>query len=914
MLIACRKQPRKEGRTEWVRPSQAASDFLATLRVPAGVANDAALLAGQAAAAVGAGTDDRQFAGIRQAALDQVVLGHGPGNTIRDGEDGTGPDARRMAVLYASELVDHLGRVGAVGEGHRDHTPQGVRERGGRPAGLAEDDEALPRPELVVVHRDVHGAVAGPDLLGHASERAWPAVARLGERGEGLPLALRGRRRDGRRRRCFGRGRRHGRLLPAGLARGQSLRVARAVPVDRYALATRGEGLAVGVLHVFDARLVGQVDGLGDTHRRVLLERRLHPDVPLARDVVRSDPYAAHVVGDILDVTHGAVLGDLLHQPLGIETPLFSELDELGVYVGHLHIGLTPHERHGEERLDAARATGDHGDRTRRGDGGDGRVPDTVASSLVARALEVGHDTALVGEGPALLPGLVVHELHHPLGEGEALVGVVGYAELDQEVGEAHDPEPDAPVAPAHPVDLVQRVVVLLDHVVQEAYGGMYRLPQLVPVDLTRLLYIEALQVDRTQIARVIRRQMRLATRIRALDLELRRRVVGVDLVYKHDARLAVEPRPLHYSAEEIPRPHGLDDFAVTRVPELEVRIGLHSLHELVRDGDGDVEVVDLVVVALAVDELLDIGVVHPEDAHVGPPPGAALLDLVRRSIINRHERNRPARHTHRGLDQVVLGTQAREPEARAPTALVNNGLVLEGVVDAVYGVLDRQHEARAELLQLPACVHEGRRVGHELPGEHHLEEPLLRLLVEPLGLLALLEAELTLGNVRRDPPEHLDGLLDRLALLVFLEVALFENGERVICEFYICKPVAVYFHAHPPYFTACFFYSITKFARVTPERRPRYLPAAAHPRAGEAHELGAELVHVRILPVHGGEPQVRHHVQPPEPHQHHVPETPRGHLVPTPLTQLGLDLIDDRLHLLVRNLLLGTRLRQTGP
>src|SRR5215213_4968408 len=100
----------------------------------------------------------------------------------------------------------------------------------------------------------------------------------------------------------------------------------------------------------------------------------------------------------------------------------------------------------------------------------------------------------------------------------------------------------------------------------------------------------------------------------------------------------------------------------------------------------------------------------------------------------------------------------------------------------------------------------------------------------------------------------------------------------------------------------------------ASPGRGPRYLPAVAHPGAGEAHEFGAELVHVRVLPVHGGEPQVRDHVHPPEPHQHHVPETPRGHLVPAPLAQLGLDLIDDQLDLLVRNLLLGTRLRQPGP
>src|SRR5829696_4118970 len=79
------------------------------------------------------------------------------------------------------------------------------------------------------------------------------------------------------------------------------------------------------------------------------------------------------------------------------------------------------------------------------------------------------------------------------------------------------------------------------------------------------------------------------------------------------------------------------------------------------------------------------------------------------------------------------------------------------------------------------------------------------------------------------------------------------------------------------------------------PARGRQCLPAAAQPGAGETHELGAELVHVRVLPVYGGEPQVRDHVHSPEPHQHHVPETPRGHLVPPPVAQLGFDLVDDQ-------------------
>ena len=62
----------------------------------------------------------------------------------------------------------------------------------------------------------------------------------------------------------------------------------------------------------------------------------------------------------------------------------------------------------------------------------------------------------------------VVHELHHSLGEGEALFRVVGDAELYEEIGEAHDPEPYSAVPPAHLVDLGKRVVILLDDVVQK--------------------------------------------------------------------------------------------------------------------------------------------------------------------------------------------------------------------------------------------------------------------------------------------------------------------------------------------------------------------------------------------------------------------------------------------------------------
>src|SRR5215210_684091 len=145
---------------------------LAALRIAAGVADDAALLLGEAARALGAGADDGEVPGLFRALLDEVVFGHRAGDAVGDGEDGVGAEAGRVAVLDAAQLVDYLGGGCAVGFGERDHTPQGVRERGGGAAGLAEDDEALPRPELVVVHRDVQRAVARVYLLGHAREGA----------------------------------------------------------------------------------------------------------------------------------------------------------------------------------------------------------------------------------------------------------------------------------------------------------------------------------------------------------------------------------------------------------------------------------------------------------------------------------------------------------------------------------------------------------------------------------------------------------------------------------------------------------------------------------------------------------------------------------------------------------------------
>src|SRR5215203_3487662 len=91
---------------------------------------------------------------------------------------------------------------------------------------------------------------------------------------------------------------------------------------------------------------------------------------------------------------------------------------------------------------------------------------------------------------------------------------------------------------------------------------------------------------------------------------------------------------------------------------------------------------------------------------------------------------------------------------------------------------------------------------------------------------LSIIWRNLSLDDVRRYPQEHLDGLLYSLTVLVLFEVALRQNSTRVVCEFYICKPVTVYFHTHPPNSTAPCPLSITRFGPAIP-RSPwvLYLP-----------------------------------------------------------------------------------------
>ena len=199
------------------------------------------------------------------------------------------------------------------------------------------------------------------------------------------------------------------------------------------------------------------------------------------------------------------------------------DLDELVV------VHDVPHERDGEYRLDAARAAGDDAERSRRRDRRRRRVAHLRSAFLVVDApLEGREGAALLGERDARRARLALDEAHDLLGDLERLLRIVRDLELDEHVGETHDAEADLAVPERHLADLLERIAVHVDDVVEEAHRFRDDVAELLEIDarLAAAPLDHVREVDRTEIARFVREQRLLAARIRALD---RRRAAASD-------------------------------------------------------------------------------------------------------------------------------------------------------------------------------------------------------------------------------------------------------------------------------------------------------------------------------------------------------------------------------------------------
>ncbi len=222
----------------------------------------------------------------------------------------------------------------------------------------------------------------------------------------------------------------------------------------------------------------------------------------------------------------------------------------------------------------------------------------------------------------------------------------------------------------------------------------------------------------------------------------------------------------------------------VRRLDEIVRLARLERRHELVGDGNGDVEVRDLGEVFLAGDEVQDVRMIDAQDAHVGAATRAALLHRVGRRIVELHERDGTRRDAGRRADHRALAAQTREGEARAAARLVNERHRAQRVVDAVVTVgeriLDRQHEAGGELAERTACVHERRRVGLEATLRHQTVELLRQRMDRPVARAV---PAVCFRDRRRHTPEHVLRLLRRCARLVLDQIALGQDGPSVLIQ-----------------------------------------------------------------------------------------------------------------------------------
>ena len=171
-------------------------------------------------------------------------------------------------------------------------------------------------------------------------------------------------------------------------------------------------------------------------------------------------------------------------------------------------------------------------------------------------------------------------------------------AELQEQVGKAHDPQADLAGLEGAALDLLQGKFVGVDDVVQEMDGGVHHVRQFGVID--GAVFDRRGQIERAQVAGLVGQQGLLAAGVGGLDLaQLGHGVAAVDRVQEDDAGLAGGPGALD---DEVEEGRGLDLLA-TSLPERGLtrgksRSSRHRLHEGVGQAHGDVEVGEALGVA----------------------------------------------------------------------------------------------------------------------------------------------------------------------------------------------------------------------------------------------------------------------------------------------------------------------------
>src|SRR3989475_64483 len=252
--------------------------------------------------------------------------------------------------------------------------------------------------------------------------------------------------------------------------------------------------------------LARKVDCLGDRGVAPPLESGLHAHVPLRRDVVGRREAPLPLLRDFPQTAWGSVvIENLLHELLPPKSfplrDLFEIVKEVREFLA-VHHPFVPDEA--EFRLASSRRVRDHRERSGRCDRGDVGVAKPQAFLLVAAAFPRGVNAALLSELRALIISRFMDKLHDFAAPLDAFLGIVWDLEHEQHPREAHDAKADLSRGVSHLLDLLDRVRVHVDDVIEHPSRRTDRRFEFLPINVPAAggstLHVTC-KIDRAEVA-----------------------------------------------------------------------------------------------------------------------------------------------------------------------------------------------------------------------------------------------------------------------------------------------------------------------------------------------------------------------------------------------------------------------------
>ncbi len=468
-------------------------------------------------------------------------------------------------------------------------------------------------------------------------------------------------------------------------------------PVHSDALAAELVGELIDPADVFNSGFLGEVHSLA--HRIVgkLLEGRLHADMPFGAGFVGGDEHFAQLLRNGFNAAYIARFGHFSDQFRRVEPLLFENMFELGIDLNQLVVVQdVAGEGQGKNWFNTAGTSGNNRNSTGWCNGSYSCVAHRPAALGEDAAFVVGEGSPLFSEFRGGVVALGLDEAHDLTAELDPFIAVVRDAKAHQQICKAHHAKADLAVSIGHFPNGRNGVIVDVDHIVQKADADLHHFLQAVPVDcpLIPFFYCHLGQVDGAEVAALIREQRLLAAGIGRFDFAYLGSWVGtVDAVKEDDSRFSVFPGHFHNQLKDFLGVELAHDFFRAGIDQIVLLAGEGRLHKLFSQPHRYVEVGDLVGICLALDKVQDIGVVYPQNPHIGAAAGSPLLDGVGGGVIGLHKGHRSAGHAPCGAHHIGTGPQARKAEACSSAGFLNQSGVFEGIENSFHGVLNRKNK-----------------------------------------------------------------------------------------------------------------------------------------------------------------------------------------------------------------------------